>query len=85
MQKVEAGMCVLFFDSLGHQHNALITAVHGESKENEDGTKYHPSVNLCFVSSDINIADAYGRQMARSSSVCYQDNQSAHGMYWAFK
>ena len=74
---VSVGDAVVFVDSYAREHEALLTAVHGEGET--------PSVNLVVVSMDENRRDQYGRQIEHHTSVVHRVNQAAHGMYWFFR
>ena len=67
--------CVIFVDEVGVEHDALLTAIHGDPAN-------FPSVNLLYVSPNTTETDQYGRQIKRESSVVYQTSQGAHGNYW---
>jgi len=69
----EFGAHIIFVDEHGVSRNALVTAWHGES-----------CVNLVFVTGDVKRHDSYGAQIERHSSVVYEANQPAHGMYWCW-
>lgn len=74
---MEIGAAVVFSDEFSVEHDALITAIHGEY-----GPESKPSINLCYVSKDSARSDTYGRQIMRNSSVPHRSNQSARGMFW---
>lgn len=90
----------MYVDEYSRQHNALITAIHGEVQQLQrraDGFLHHdivegggpmepyiPCVNLLFTSSDEDKQDQYGRQIERESSVTYKEDSSAHGRYFMF-
>jgi hypothetical protein len=40
------------------------------------------SINLAYVSGNLEDTDSYGTQIKRETSVCHQSNQSAPGRYW---
>ena len=75
--EVNIGDNVIYADEFGTTHDALVTHNWGQSD-----TK--PSINLLWVSTDSEKMDTYGRQIERNTSVVHQDNQSAHGRWWAF-
>jgi hypothetical protein len=69
---------VTFVDAKGHEHDALVTAIHGDPDQT-------PAINVVWVSDDESRRDQYGRQVERFSSVVHERNQSAdgpHGNYW---
>jgi hypothetical protein len=97
---VEVGDVVVFVDAIGHEHDALLTAVWRNSWENLELIRenhsdevyqkclaqYHtPSVNLVIISTDETKKDQYGRQIERHTSVVHRINQFTHGMYWKEK
>lgn len=76
MQKPELGKSVVYHDSKGRPHDALITCVH-------QGTTSQ-LVNLVYVSDDVDRKDSYGRQMERATSVAYVADWTVHGNYYRF-
>ena len=66
---------VVFVDDRGVEHDALLTAIHGE------GTAT-PSVNVVYVLQEKTRHDDYGQQISRETSVVHQSSQLADGMYW---
>lgn len=72
---LQNGQVVIYVDSVGKEHDALLTAVWGDP----EGT---PSVNLVYVTEDVDRCDTYGRQILRDTSVVHVSNQVAHGRYW---
>lgn len=72
---INVGDHVLFTDEYRRDHDALVTAVHGDPYKT-------PAVNLLFVAKDEERTDQYGRQIERSSSVVHIQNQSARAMCW---
>lgn len=90
-KQLKEGDIVIFFDQFGLEHNALLTAVHGErtiTTFKEEGAETitekvdNPSVNLVMVSPDTKREDTYGRQMERDSSVVHYMNQGAWGNFF---
>lgn len=73
MVKVQVGQSVKFVDENSVEHDALVTAVWGET---------NPAINLIYVSTNVEKSDTYGRQTERHSSVVHNASQPAHGMYW---
>jgi len=70
---VKVGELVVWHDSLGNAHNALVTAV------------WTPNcINVVFVSGDETKTDPYGRQIERATSCSYKDQNRVHGFYWRF-
>jgi hypothetical protein len=65
---------VIFTDTKGQDHNALVTAVWGPT-----------CVNLLWVSDDTDKKDQYGRQIERNSSVPHVSMAGAHGYYFRFR
>ncbi len=82
-ERVEVKKGIKFVDSLGVEHDALCTAVHGAYYEGAP-EGYQPSINLLYVVGDEKRTDDYGRQTERASSVVFSADQSAHGMFWRF-
>jgi hypothetical protein len=76
------GDTVIFHDSKGRAHHALVIAVFGETTL-YDGVYDEPCMNLVYVSSDPKRQDSYGRQIERDpSSVVHASHNHAHGNYW---
>jgi len=69
---------VIFHDSLGVAHDAIITAAW-----DQDAMIEYPYVNLVVVSSDETKQDGYGRQIERYTSLGHgAANGACHGHYW---
>ena len=64
---------VIWHDSVGKPHNALVTAVWSQN-----------CINVVFVSDDANKQDNYGRQIERATSCNYKTQMNVHGFYWRF-
>jgi hypothetical protein len=83
MKKIQNGRAVTYVDEHGESHAALVTQTWGK-----DGTKEYDeknaclSINLAYVSGNLEDTDSYGTQIKRETSVCHQSNQSAPGRYW---
>lgn len=73
---------VIFVDSLGRPHDALITGM-GDPKWHAEMNR-EPWVNLIIISDDENRSDSYGRQTERFTSVSYKAGTQAHGQYWMY-
>lgn len=71
---------VIFVDSYGNPHEALVTDVFGGG--NWNGKEIPPSMNVVYVSTDESRKDSYGLQVERGTSVCHRTVQPAWGMYW---
>lgn len=71
--KPELGKVVVYCDSRGVDHDALITAVWSDT-----------CINVIYVSSDATKQDSYGRQVERQTSCCYVSPSWPHGNYWRF-
>lgn len=69
----KVGEMVIWHDSVGKPHNALVTAVWGAS-----------CINVVFISSDESRQDSCGRQMERQTSATHKESQRVHGFYWRF-
>lgn len=68
---VHVGSPVIYCDSHGVDHDALVTAV------------WNPfCVNVVFVSTDESKSDQYGRQIERETSIQYMGPTSVHGVYF---
>lgn len=70
------GDAVVFCDPMGNDHEALITANHGNTPIS--------CVNLVWVSDNEAETDTYGRQIKRESSCQHQGPSTAHGNYFRF-
>lgn len=81
MKTVKIGDAVKFYDEQSQEFNALVTAVHGVSRES-NGIEWHPAINIVFITDDSAKRDVYGNQTERRSSVVYSAQQQAHGFYW---
>lgn len=74
MEPVHDGDYVIFHDSTGRPHDALVTASWSGTL---DG-----AINVVYVSSDPNEHDAYGQQTKRESSVTHATKTNVFGRYW---
>lgn len=80
----EVGDVVIFFTEVRQQCNALLTAVHGEVTQYDDGW-FTPCVNLVFVVPDESKTDCWGRQKDHASSCSHVSQQRPPvGYYWCF-
>jgi hypothetical protein len=70
MRSAEIGSRVIFTDSVGQDHEALVT--------NNFGT----AINVVYVSGDAARTDSYGRQVERATSIQHVSVQTAPGYYW---
>jgi hypothetical protein len=68
------GCTVVYVDEHGHEHEALVTAVHGTFGVNP--------INVVYVSADRSKHDQYGRQVERASSVQAAGPTAAHGRFY---
>ena len=66
---IYAGEHVVYVDSAGRGHPALVTAVWRDPSARDDPD---PAVNLVLVSPDANRTDPYGRQIERRTRVRHQ-------------
>jgi hypothetical protein len=73
MRMPVVGEPVKWHNSLGVEHDALITAVWTET-----------CVNLVVVSKDEAKTDQYGRQIERQTSCSYKNSNQVYGYYWRF-
>lgn len=71
---MKIGDAVTYVDTVGVEHDALLTAVHGPY-----------CVNLLYVAKDESRTDSFGRQILRESSVTIQSDFTAHGRYFKSK
>lgn len=69
----DLAQAVIFCDTKGQDHYALVTTVWGPT-----------CVNLLYVSDDPTKKDQYGRQIERPSSVPHGSSAGAHGYYFRF-
>jgi hypothetical protein len=74
--KLAPGDHVIFSDSFGNDHAALVTSTFSRGDDAE------PGCNLVYVSADESRSDQYGRQIERSTSAVHKSSQPAYGMYW---
>ena len=82
----QIGDHVIFFDSYGKAHKALVTTwwmgpqeIAGYRAENGE-----PGCNLIYVSDDPLKTDSYGAQIERATSVVHKSKQNAHGFKYCF-
>lgn len=74
VKDVHVGDTVIWHDSTGGAHKALVTAV------------WSPNcINVVFVSDDIARQDTYGRQIERATSCNHKLQMNVHGFYWRFE
>ena len=85
-RKYEVGSHVIYFDSMGVPHDALVTIwwmgpneVPTYRAENDE-----PGCNLVYVSGDLLKKDCYGRQSEHATSVVHKSKQNAHGYKWCW-
>lgn len=71
MRTPEIGGHVVWTDSQGVDHNALIQCVWSNT-----------CINLVFVSGDENRKDSYGRQLEHATSCTHATSNGVHGFYW---
>jgi hypothetical protein len=70
-RKPQHGDVLVYVDPHREEHNALVTAVHGDK-----------CVNLVYVSTDESKHDSYGRQIQRETSCVHRSLQQARGNFW---
>jgi hypothetical protein len=75
IEDMTVGGHVVFVDTNGVQHHALVTAIHGPIED-------VPCINLVIASGDPSRQDQYGRQTERHSSVVHRSTHRAHGYYY---
>jgi hypothetical protein len=82
----EVGDRVIYVDTRGKEHHALITAVwpkeYSGFGKDETSSMNFTGLNLVHVSDDEKEQDPFGRQIKREASVCHESVQSAPGNYW---
>lgn len=71
MKKPEVGDHVIWVDSRGGNHNALIQTVWSDT-----------CINVVFISGDENRKDSFGRQIEHATSCTHVSRMSVHGFYW---
>lgn len=73
-RQATVGELVIFHDSKGQPHNAIVTTI------------YSPfCINAAYVSGDEKEQDQYGRQIKRTASCMHvSTNGMAHGNYWRY-
>lgn len=71
MKILEIGDPVIWVDSKGVDHNALVTAIWSQT-----------CINVVFVSSDETRRDDCGRQIERQTSASHMSVMNVHGFYW---
>lgn len=67
----KVGDAVIFHDSVGTPHNALVTVRYSEL-----------CINAIFISGDESRQDSYGRQFERTATCNHKSTVPAHGNYW---
>lgn len=77
LENLKVGNAVVFVDPYGNPRDAIVTAIHGSTK---DGST--PCINVVVTTSDPSMTDQYGRQITRMTSVVYRTSQPAHGNYY---
>lgn len=76
-RKYEEGSHVIYVDSLGVRHEALVTVFWLYPNMTNE-----PGCNLIYVSSDPLKKDTYGRQTEHATSIVHKSMQSAPAFYW---
>lgn len=71
----KVGHHIIYTDTIGNKHSALITAVWGPDL----GTN---AINLVYVIDDGDRNDPYGRQIERVTSVSPKGANTAHGRFY---
>lgn len=76
---MKIGESVVFTDTFGVEHAALLTNVF----DNGDPEKYpNPAVNVVYVTSDGAKTDGHGRQIERAASCCHRSMSTVAGYTW---
>jgi len=73
---------VVFHDTKGVAHNALVTCYHGQVDDDGNNVGNVGCVNLVCVTDDERRTDGYGRQTIHESSVPHVSTWDPHGFYW---
>lgn len=76
---------VIYHDSKGSPHNALLTCVFDQDIYGPDDLTSLPCVNLVYVTEDRARDDSYGRQIVRETSQVHKTSMPTHGHYWRFE
>jgi hypothetical protein len=77
-RELHVGERIVFTDADCRDHNALVTVVWSQPKDNG-------CCNLVYVSGDESKTDPYGRQIERATSVVHKDhNGGTPGYCWRF-
>ena len=81
---LEVGDAVVFHDTFGAPHNAILTAIFGSGVDADNKVFYDDTgcTNVVYVSGSDAEQDAYGRQTKRESSVPHVSKTTVHGRYW---
>jgi len=81
---LKPGDFVIFHDTYGKAHNALLTNVFssGVGKDNVPFYDDTGCMNLVYVSENEAEIDNGGRQIKRASSVSHVSKTNVHGYYW---
>jgi hypothetical protein len=83
----EVGQHVIYVDSVGKPHKALVTVWWGMD---ENGARYpyyaegELGCNVVVISDDELKKDDYGRQIERYTSVVHKSKQAAPAYYWCW-
>lgn len=87
MSKMSIGAAIIVVDSIGKQHNGVLTNVFGQGTPEEHFAHYKswPCANVAFVSDDESRKDNYGRQIERFTSFPHKSSMpGVSGMYFIF-
>lgn len=79
-REVHVGDVVVFHNSKGKAHNALVNCVFDRGGRSEPAT-----INIVHVSGDEDRQDSYGRQIERPTSVPHISATGVHGMCWRYQ
>lgn len=82
MRHPQVGDVVVYHDSTGKAHNALITCYFGCVDGEGKLIDVMSCANLVFVSADARRKDECGRQIERVTSIEHGSQKSVHGVYW---
>lgn len=85
-REYKTGQYVIYVDSFGNKHDALITQWwHGPDTIESYLSEYgDPGCNVVYVVKDELKTDTYGRQINRETSVVHRSKQPAHGSYYVW-
>lgn len=78
MAELNIGDHVIYGDTLGVEHDALVTNVWPQMS----GDGVEPGCNLLYLDKNPDQTDSWGRKIVRIGSCVHKSRQPAHGNYW---